>query len=61
MDQYFQKRCREENINLEVDLSNYATRANLQKAVGVDKYKLAAKFDLASIKPYFIKTDIEKW
>ena len=49
MSQYFPyyERSRE-NIKLEVDISKYATIADLKGATGVDKSNLAAKSDLAS-------------
>ena len=31
------------NINVKVDLSNYATKADLRNAAGIDTSKLAAK------------------
>ena len=37
------------DINVKVDLSNYATKADLRNATGVDTSKLATKFDLASL------------
>ena len=36
------------NINVKVDLSNYAVKTDLKNATGVDTSKLAAKYDLAS-------------
>ena len=48
------------NINVKVDLSNYATKADLKNATGVDTSKLAAKSDLASLKAEVDKIDIGK-
>ena len=36
------------DINFKVDLSNYATKADLKNATGIDTFKLAAKSDLTS-------------
>ena len=38
------------DINFKTDLCNYATKADLKKTAGVDMSKLAAKYDLASLK-----------
>ena len=48
MSQYFPKPYRTfaGNINVRVDLSNYATKADLKNALGDDISKLAAKSDL---------------
>ena len=60
MSQYFPKLYRASgwNINVKVDLSNYATKADLKNAAGVDASKLAAKSDLASFKVEIDKTDV---
>ena len=44
MTQYFPKPYRYfgRNINVKVDLSNYATKADLKNATGIDTSKLAA-------------------
>ena len=41
-------------------LSNYATKANLKSATGIDTSKMAAKSDLASLKAKVYKSDIYK-
>ena len=46
------------DIIVTVDLSNYARKA--RNATGIDAYKLAAKFDLASSKGEIDKLDIDK-
>ena len=46
------------DIIVTVDLSNYARKA--RNATGIDTYKLAAKFDLASSKGEIDKLDIDK-
>ena len=50
MSQYFSKPYKSfgGNINVKVDLSNYAVKTDLKNATGVDTSKLAAKYDLAS-------------
>ena len=50
MNQYFPKQYVPfaGDINVKVDLSNYATKADLENATGVDTFKLAAKSDLVS-------------
>ena len=60
MSQYFPKPCRHfgENVKVESDLPNYATKAEF--ATGIDTYKLAAKSDLASLKAEVDKIDVEK-
>ena len=52
MSQYFSKPYElfGENINAKVDLSNYDTKLDLKNATGIDKSKLVAKYDLASLK-----------
>ena len=41
-------------------MSDYATKANLKNATGVDTSKLAAKSDLASLKTEVDKIDVDK-
>ena len=62
MSQYFPKPYRsfEGNVNVELDLSSYATKAELKNTTGVDTSKLAAKSDLASLKAEVDKIDVEK-
>ena len=50
----------ERDITVKVDLSNYATKANLRNATGADTSKLASKSDLASLKAEADKGDIDK-
>ena len=47
------------NINVKVDLSDYATKADLRNATGMDTSKLAAKSDLVSLKEEVDKIDID--
>ena len=48
------------DINVKVDLSNYATKADLKNATGIDAFKLAAKSDFVGLKTEFDKLDIDK-
>ena len=45
----------EANVKAELDLSNYATKADLKNATGVDTLDFAEKADLASL-----KSDVDK-
>ena len=47
-------------VKVELDLSNYATKADLKNATGVDTSKFAKKVDLASLKSKVCKLDIDK-
>ena len=47
-------------MEVELDLSNYATKADLKDATGVDTTKFAEKVDLASLKSNGDKLDIDK-
>ena len=62
MSQYFPKPYEPfgGDINVKVDLSNYATKADLKNATGIDTSKLAAKSDLASLKAEVDKIDVDK-
>ena len=44
-------------INVKVDLSNYATKADLKNATGIDTSTLAAKSDFVSLKALVDKVD----
>ena len=46
--------------NVELDLSNYATKADLKNATGVAKSKFAKKVHLANLKSDVNKLDIDK-
>ena len=52
MSQYFPKLFRRfgGNVNVEVDLSNYATKTNLKNVTYVDTSSFALKTNLASLK-----------
>ena len=48
------------DINVKVDLPNYATKTDLKNATEIDPSKLAAKSDLLSLKAEVDKLDIDK-
>ena len=52
MSQYFRKPYEPfgGDINIKVDLFNYATKADLKNATGIDTSKLAAKSNLSRLK-----------
>ena len=62
MSQYFPKPFRSfgENINVKVDLSNYATKTDLKNVTYVDTSSFALNTNLASIKTEVDKLDIDK-
>ena len=48
------------DINVKMDLSNFATKADLKNATGVDTSKSAKQVDLASLKSNVEILDIDK-
>ena len=62
MSQYFPKPFRsfEGIIKVKVDLSNYATKADIRNISHVDTSSFALKTNLASLKTEFDKLDIGK-
>ena len=62
MSQYFPKPFRNfgGNINLKVDLSNYATKTDLKRVTQVDTSSFALKTNLANLKTEVDKLDIDK-
>ena len=62
MSQYFPKPFRNfgGNINVKVDLSNYATKTDLKNATHVDTSSFALKTNLANLKTEVDKLDIDK-
>ena len=60
MSQYFPKSFRSfgRNINVKVDLSNYATKTDLKNVTHVDASNFAVKTNLASLKIEVDKLDI---
>ena len=47
-------------MKVELDLSNYAIKADLENAAGVDTSKFAKKVDLANLKSNVDKLDTDK-
>ena len=47
-------------MKVESDLSNYATKADLENALGADTVKFTKNVDLASLKSNVDKLDIDK-
>ena len=62
MSQYFSKPfiSFEGNINVKVDLSNYATKTDLKNVTHVDTSSFALKTNLANLKTEVDKLDIDK-
>ena len=62
MSQYFPKPFRTfgRDINVNVDLSNYATKANIKNISNVDTSNFALKTNLANVKTEVNKLDIDK-
>ena len=62
MSQYFPKPFRSfgGNINVKVDLSNYATKTDLKNVTHVDTSRFALKTNLDSLKIEVDKLDIDK-
>ena len=50
----------EGKVNVKVDMFNYATKLDLKLATEIDTSKLAAKYDLASLKAKVNKKDADK-
>ena len=48
-------------VKVELDLSNYATKADLKNATCADASKCTRKVDLTSLKSTADKLDIDKW
>ena len=47
-------------VKAELDLSNYATKSDLNKATGADISKFAKTFELANLKSNYDKLDVDK-
>ena len=61
MSEYFQKQKYSQTyVNIELDLSNYATKADLKIATGVNSSDFAKKTNLADLKSDVDKLDIDK-
>ena len=62
MSEYFpEPNSLEANVKVELDLSNYATIADLKNVTGVDTLKCAKKVVLASLKSSVDKLDIDEF
>ena len=62
MSQYFPKPFRSfgRNMNLKVDLSNYATKTDLKNVTHIDTSSFELKTNLATLKTEVDKLDIDK-
>ena len=62
MSQYFPKPYEPsgEDINVKVDLSNYATKTDLKNVSHIDVSSYALKSNLASLKTELVKLDVDK-
>ena len=62
MSQYFPKPYEpfDGDINIKVDLSNYATKTDLKNVTHIDTSSFASKTNLASFKTEVDKLDIDK-
>ena len=62
MSQYFSKPFRSfgGNINLKIDFSNYATKADIKNISHVDTSSFGLKTNLANLKTEVYELDIEK-
>ena len=62
MSQYFPKQYEPSggDINVKVDLSNYAAKSDLKDATGIDTSNFALKSNLSSLKTEVDKLDIDK-
>ena len=59
MSEYFpEQKCLGGKMKVELDLSNFATKADLKNATGVDTLKFHKKVDLDSLKSNVDKLDI---
>ena len=61
MSEYFpEPKSSGKKVKVELDLSNYATKANLKNETVVDTSKFAEKVDLANVKSKVHKLDTDK-
>ena len=61
MSEYFPKpQSHEENIKVEIDLSNYATKEDIKNITHVDTLSFALKTNLTNLKTEVDKLDIDK-
>ena len=60
MSEYFPRpKSLEANVKVQLDLSNYATKADLKNATGIDTLDSAKETDLANLKSDVDKLDID--
>ena len=52
--------CSKNKLKIELDLSNYATKLDLKNATSIDTSVFIGNIDLASLKSYIVKLDIDK-
>ena len=61
MSEYFpEPKSSGRRMKVELDLSNYATKANLKNVADVNTSKFDKKFDIASLKSNLDKLDIDR-
>ena len=60
MSEYFPEPKSLGKVNVELDLSNYATKTDLKNATGIDTSSFAKNLDLANLKSNVGKLDIDK-
>ena len=60
MSEYFPEPKSLGKVNVELDLSNYATKTDLKNATGIDTSSVAKNVDLANLKSNVGKLDIDK-
>ena len=62
LEHFTKKNCKKQikKLKVKLDLSNYATKADLKNATGVDTSKFAKKVDLANLKSNVNKLGIDK-
>ena len=60
MSEYFPGPTSLEKLEVELDLSNYATKTDLKNATEIDTSSFAKKVNLASLKSNVDKLDIDK-
>ena len=61
MSVYFQKsKCLGTNVKVQLDLSNYTTKADVKVAKGVDTLDFVKKIDLTSLTFHVDKVNIDK-
>ena len=59
MSYFLESTANKNKIEIELDLSDYATEPNLKNAIRIDISQFAKKYDLANLKSDFDKLDLE--